>query len=295
MKNKLNVVRTVVAMSTLLSLALLAVPVGAAPADRLVSNVRDDVTIFVPSTAVDNSSVISLGTTVDPSTGQVVEGLAIIHYKEGFSHKPNHPNKGGKPGGNTANSCFSYLAKGAEWKVFGEDYVVDPSNTRELSEAGVRAIMANGIDQWEDAADGTLNDETGVDVFGDENLAKTVNRATIGDLNGENEVMFASISNPGVIAVTYVWGIFRGPPFGRELVEWNMVFDDVDFDWSTTGDLNAMDFENIAVHELGHAFGMGHASDSTCSEETMYPTASLGETLKRDLNTGDIAGIDGLY
>ena len=39
---------------------------------------------------------------------------------------------------------------------------------------------------------------------------------------------------------------------------------------------------------------MGH-SGSTYTEETMYAYAANGETKKRSLNTGDIAGIDGLY
>ena len=55
-----------------------------------------------------------------------------------------------------------------------------------------------------------------------------------------------------------------------------------------------MDFENIATHELGHSFGMGHP-DSTCIEETMYAYADFGETKKRVLNAGDIAGIQELY
>ena len=55
-----------------------------------------------------------------------------------------------------------------------------------------------------------------------------------------------------------------------------------------------MDFENIATHELGHAMGMAHPADS-CTEETMYRFASSGETKKRTLNAGDIAGIKGLY
>lgn len=301
MKNKLEIIKKTVVISMLLSLALLAVPVGAQP--QLITKVvtvkpsanGNEVEVTLPGFVNEVApGVFSLGTAVDPSTGQVVEGLAIIHYKKGFSHKPQHPDKGGKPGGDSTNSCFSYLSRGAEWKVFGEGYVIDPSNPAELDEAGVRAIFADGIDQWEDATDGSIDGAKAVDVFGDEDTAKTVNRDTIGNLTGDNEVIFASISESNVIAVTYVWGIFGGPPFARELVEWNMVFN-TNFDWSTVGDPNAMDLENIAVHELGHAFGMGHASDSTCSEETMYPTAAFGETLKRDLNAGDIAGIDGLY
>ena len=40
--------------------------------------------------------------------------------------------------------------------------------------------------------------------------------------------------------------------------------------------------------------GLGHPSGS-CIEETMYAFASNGETKKRDLNAGDVAGINGLY
>ena len=55
-----------------------------------------------------------------------------------------------------------------------------------------------------------------------------------------------------------------------------------------------MDVLNIAVHEVGHAGGMGHP-DGTCVDETMYAYASNGETRKRTLNAGDIAGIKALY
>jgi hypothetical protein len=94
-----------------------------------------------------------------------------------------------------------------------------------------------------------------------------------------------------------VWGIFRGPPSGRELVEWDMVFDDTDYDWSAEvagGVAGKMDFHNIAVHEVGHAAGMGHSPDS-CADETMYSYADFEEITKRDLNAGDIAGIVDLY
>jgi hypothetical protein len=39
---------------------------------------------------------------------------------------------------------------------------------------------------------------------------------------------------------------------------------------------------------------MAHPSDG-CVDETMYRFADTGETKKRDLHTGDIAGIQELY
>lgn len=69
----------------------------------------------------------------------------------------------------------------------------------------------------------------------------------------------------------------------------------MDFDWSLNGEAGKMDFENIATHELGHTFGLDDLFTEACSEETMYSFASTGETNKRTLEGGDIAGIIDLY
>jgi len=232
-----------------------------------------------------SENVFSLGTATDVD-GRTVEGFAIIDRRKGFGHKPNH---GDKPGGgkkdNGGSTCFSFLAKGAKWKSV-EDYLVDPTNNAGLSPAFIRINLASDINEWENAADG--------EILGDENLNGIVNRETIGDLNGQNEVIFADISNSGAIAVTIVWGVFSGPPKFRYLAEWDMVFDDFDFEWSSLGQAGKMDFENIAQHELGHSVGMGHPT-SECTDETMYAFASLGETKKRTLNAGDITGVNKLY
>jgi hypothetical protein len=48
---------------------------------------------------------------------------------------------------------------------------------------------------------------------------------------------------------------------------------------------NQYDFETIVLHELGHALGLGHSSDST---SVMYATLNLG-VAKRALTTADLA------
>ena len=106
---------------------------------------------------------------------------------------------------------------------------------------------------------------------------------------------FANITDRDAIAVTIVWGIFNGPPSSRLLVAWDQIYDDVDFDWSAAGEAGMMDFENIATHELGHSVGLGDLYTSKCSDETMYGYASEGETNKRTLEAGDIAGVKELY
>ncbi|MEK7617112.1 MAG: matrixin family metalloprotease [Patescibacteria group bacterium] len=240
--------------------------------------------------AADNSPVISLGSAVDPDTNKVVEGLAIIHRKENAA-KPGS----GKPGTTT---CYTYLAKGAKWKSV-EPWVVNPVNNVGIGTSSpniVLNILGNGVSKWEDATDGNVSNGTGVNVIGSGATTSATLVADTSSPDSQNEVYFADISDPGVIAVTIIWGVFSGPIFARELVEWDQVYDDVSFDWSaeSLGVTGKMDFDNIATHELGHSMGMGDLYNA-CVDETMYGFSATAETKKRDLNTGDITGINALY
>ena len=246
-------------------------------------------TLTLPPSA-ENSTVISLGSGVDPATGKVVEGLAIIHRKVNPSHKPNH-----NPPSGSSDTCYTYISNGAKWKV-SEPWVVNPVNIDGLNETTVFNLFSGAVSKWEDATDGDVTNGSGVDVLGTGSTTSDILVADTSSPDNQNEAYFADISNQGVIAVTIVWGIFGGPPFGRELVEWDQIYDDVSFDWSAdvSGVSGKMDSDNIITHEIGHSFGMGDLYN-TCTEETMYGYGDFAETKKRDLNSGDITGINKLY
>ena len=251
------------------SLLFLVKPVGA----------KNDRSIGIPQNAKEvGPGVFSLGEALDID-GRPVQGFMIVKRENA---------RGGAAvnGGPKGNQCYSYLASGAKWKT-SENYMVDPSNVDGVGAGDVISIIASGIGKWETGAN--------AEIMGNK-VDWTGNGADTTSPDNKNEVLFGDITDPGVIAVTTVWGVFGGSPSSRYLAEWDQVYDDVSFDWSVApgGEPNKMDVENIAVHEIGHALGMGHPSD-TCSNETMYRYASNGETKKRDLNPGDILGIDKLY
>jgi len=239
-------------------------------------------TLILP--AANHSPVISLGSAIDPQSGKLVEGYAIVHYAKGG-------NSGGKPGGGTA--YYAFLAKGAKWKTV-EPWLMNPANASGLDGTTLFNDTAADISKWEDAADGAMGGGS-IDILGSGTETTDSLSADLNAPDGTNEVYFADVSDPGAIAVTIVWGIFGGPPQGRELTEWDQVYDDVGYNWSLSGEAGKMDFENIATHELGHSVGLADLYSSACSEQTMYGYATYGETKKQTLESGDIAGISKLY
>jgi len=56
--------------------------------------------------------------------------------------------------------------------------------------------------------------------------------------------------------------------------------------FSTTATETTRDIQEIATHELGHALGAGH---TLVAGATMFPTASIGETIGRSLEADDLA------
>lgn len=168
-------------------------------------------------------------------------------------------------------------------------YVINPNNNYGLSEDFVTNAIVYGAEIWDMF--------TGAELFGSYDMDYYADwDGDTGDLpDGRNELIFGDYGEEGVIAVTVAWGYFSGPPGKRMIVEFDILFNTY-FHWGdASSDPFVMDLQNIATHELGHAAGLGDLYDLACSEETMYGYSDYGETEKRNLNPGDIAGIQELY
>ncbi len=236
-----------------------------------VTNDKADVPLIIPAHAVQVAdNVFSLGTARDVD-GRLVEGFMFIDDRRENAKPP----WAGQGKGKGESKCYSLFAKGARWKTT-EPYITG---------FGVDlALTGTSLNTWDS--------EVSFDIFGTGSAGAT-DGADSSSPDGNNEVMFENLGATSTIAYTIVWGRFSGPPFARELTEWDVVFNS-NYSWSLDGDAEKMDYQNIATHEFGHAVGLGHPED-TCTEETMFAYASPGETKKRDLNPGDIAGINKLY
>lgn len=259
------------------------------PDKKHVSNTKSNnkKPLVIPDTAIQVAPhVFSLGSSTDPGTGKVVEGYLLVHSK-----RENVKNQGKKSNGTSA--CYGFVANGAKWQTV-EPWLVNATNSSSIPASDIMGLLQSGITKWEDATDGVVNGLAAVDILGDGSLTIDTLVADAASPDNKNEVYFGAITDSNTVAVTIIWGIFGGPSASRQLVEWDIIFDDTKSSWSVTGDANAMDFESIATHELGHAVGLADLH-TACVDETMYGYSTNGETKKRDLNAGDIQGINTLY
>ena len=225
----------------------------------------------IPKNAVQISpDEFSLGEAID-SSGRIVQGYLYVH--EGNKIKPVKINSQQSAG----DRCYLPMADGARWKKT-ENYAV-----------------GNGLDNnMIKTSMNTWDSKVSFHIFGNQNTTQIVDGADLSSPDGKNEVMLENLGSTNTIAYAVVWGVFYGPIKQREIVEWDIVFNSNFPFGDATVNPNVMDYQNIATHELGHALGLSHPSNA-CTEETMYAYASYGETKKRTLNNGDIAGVRKLY
>jgi hypothetical protein len=214
------------------------------------------------------------------------------------------PDGVGKPPKDSEPELYAFLGKNIKWaSPVALTFAINPTgNLDGLNYNFVYDTVFASAHTWDEEVDETLfvsysKNETVGSVYSD---AKRDN---------VNTVFFADLPYEGAIAVCIVYYINVGPPSQRATLEFDMVFDadlvfydnagvEYDFSWGDVS-LNTavMDLQNIATHEFGHSLGLADLYDETppVPEQTMYGLASAGEIKKRDLASGDQAGIKALY
>lgn len=174
-------------------------------------------------------------------------------------------------------ACSSDAYSLTGWAWSGKVSVkVDPTNSG-LGANGVLSAMGSSGSAWDAATSGS--------IWG--GATQNAGGANAGKRDGTNQVGFKAGGN--YIAVTYTWSS------GGNALESDQRYN-TNYPWSLNGEANKMDVQNIATHEFGHTYGLGHTptgSQHACL--TMYPYADYGETQKRSLESGDKLGIKAIY
>jgi predicted Zn-dependent protease len=207
--------------------------------------------------------------------GSIKKVEYVAYYKKNFLRLNNN-------GRAKIPNCYAFLSPSkVKWPSIAS-YVINPTNSQGLSEDFIKSAISQSAETWDSATSKEIaNDNYTIDTT-----------AVYGKRDGKNAIVFGdNYQDPNVIGVTSVWYNTKT----SAILEFDMSFEE-DFKWGDASqDSSLMDLQNIATHELGHAFGMGDIYKDACSAVTMYGYSDYGEIEKRTLEQPDIKGLQTLY
>ena len=237
-----------------------------------------------------------------------LEKIEFIHYKkdsgkakppcnhDGICDPEENPScpdckSGEEDPTDPTTSCYAFMGQYGKrylkWINLPVEYKINPTGGPE-DFGFIGTAISVGAQAWDDA--------TSADLFSLEGPTE----ATYNVLDNVNAICFEDYyDDPDIIGACMVWY----NPATKAIVEFDIVFE-TDYAWGNAGntneyelgDINIMDLQNIATHELGHALGLADIYDEAqCSEVTMYGYSTEGETKKRTIEEPDITGIQILY
>lgn len=179
------------------------------------------------------------------------------------------------------SDCAIMISDGAIWKT-AEDYIIDTTNTEGLSSLFIHEALGRAISSWKLVLDPS--------PIGSEDLTHTSDGPDFNAPDGLNEITFGPISDSSTIGLTILWGIFGGPIEQREIVEYDIIFNDVNFVFGNVDQISTViDLQAVATHELGHGtVGFADVYTSSCSGATMYGRTSPGSKTQRTIDPDTI-------
>jgi len=147
--------------------------------------------------------------------------------------------------------------------------------------AGAASVFQAAFNSWA-AADGNA---PSIAVATDSSVSSP-------QADGRYELMFAPLTGR-TLAITYTWhwssGAWESDVVFSTKAPWFIAPGEGDGCYEGVA---AYDLQNTATHEFGHVYGLNHVSSPF---NTMAPTATMGETYKRSLASGDVAGLRAKY
>ncbi|MBV8981045.1 MAG: matrixin family metalloprotease [Acidimicrobiia bacterium] len=167
------------------------------------------------------------------------------------------------------------------WKVLGARTMQFNPSTTPAGLANVASSLQGALDAW-----------AGADARAPRLTATTGSTTTSPVADHQDEAMFGALGST-TLSETFTWTWSDGDVESDIVLNASAAWFQAPSEGSGCYQVAAYDVQDVLAHETGHLYGLGHAPNSPYN--TMYPTATTGETYKRSLASGDSLGINSIY
>lgn len=187
-----------------------------------------------------------------------------------------------------ATNSLAYLPLNYLWSAddLPFSYRIDPNGAPGIEDGSDLVAVRNAFTSWEEVACSKV-------AFTEEAWMEpaVVNRdMTNRFFWAKNQAQWTSVGGqPDTLALTFVYYDLAN----NQAQDADIIMNGVDWNWSTVNggaSGRIADVETVALHEVGHFFGLGHTNDANA---VMFPQNNASS--RRMVSTDDVNGVCALY
>lgn len=162
-------------------------------------------------------------------------------------------------------------------------YVINPSNTQNLSEKEIVRATSRAAKTWNSAVKGNAFADYSINVTPYYPIYDYQNTISFSDIFldttvvGQNSLFFLDDGN------------------STRLVEFDMLLNNKIPFGDANKNASVIDLQALITHELGHSLGFLDLYNTECSLATMYGYSNFGDISKRNLQKYEISALKFLY
>ena len=219
-------------------------------------------------------------------------GLSATNMNKGDIGSDTSMLQSGPAVTSSGGNANAYVLMGRKWTQTDPQIKMYLTNDANLAKAGMSTTSALSAVS---AAANTWDDATNQNLFSDSGASLTT--AVAGRYDHINAMSFTPFAvGSTALASTGVWYKTQGVTAGQmyPIVESDITFN-LNNKWTTTGESGKIDFQSVALHEMGHTIGLGDlynkAQFATDTRQVMHYYTGV----KRTLGNGDATGVWKLY
>ncbi len=224
------------------------------------------------------------------------DGAVSIVHDAGRVHATGQAGSSG-PAGTRSDPCSdgTYTLYSSTWDSRLNWRFNASTTPNEITQDKAITALRNAADNITHADnDCGLGDNVSAKVGYDGTTTKSPNMGADASCNGSdgtNVVAFGDLPSAD-LAFTCWWTT------GNTTIEADIQLNKVEYLWVVSiGDtcLTKFSVEAVATHEFGHAFGLGHVSETLHGSLTMSPVILACQSSEKSLGLGDVRGLEAQY